>query len=465
MHYQASLHVLLVAAAAATLASAADPRLAGSERSAPRAGWIAVRLTGTPEQIGFQHGYLLAHEIEDGLAAMRLGMIHDSGHDWAFYRETARRLFWPKVTDEYQREITGMAKGLAAAGVKLDYLDLVALNASEEVGYYTAWLDKTKTPTAPDRCSAFVATGSYTKDGQVVIAHNNWSGYLEASRWNIIFDIRPVKGQRILMDGYPGLIHSGDDFGLNSAGIAITETTITQFHGFDPKGVPEFVRARQAMQYATSIDEFVSFMKTGNNGGYANAWLVADVNRNEIARLELGLKHVTLERSKDGYFVGANFPINPELIKEETDFPIGDPAVSANARHTRWEQLMSQFKGKIDVAAGKAFLTDHYDVIDKRDNAPSERTLCGHIDLSPRGLKPWQEVHGPAGVAQSKIADAAMVKAMALEAAMGHACGIGFSAAEHLKKHPEFNWMKPVLKDIPVQPWTRFEANPSRERK
>jgi hypothetical protein len=53
------------------------------------------------------------------------------------------------------------------------------------------------------------------------------------------------------MDGQPGLIHSADDFGVNAAGIAITETTISGFSGFDPNGIPEFVRARKAMQYAT----------------------------------------------------------------------------------------------------------------------------------------------------------------------------------------------------------------------
>ena len=37
-------------------------------------------------------------------------------------------------------------------------------------------------------------------------------------------------------------------------------------------------------------------MKRGNNGGYANAWLLGDIDTNEIARLELGLKHVALEK-------------------------------------------------------------------------------------------------------------------------------------------------------------------------
>ena len=49
-------------------------------------------------------------------------------------------------------------------------------------------------------------------------------------------------------------------------------------------------------------------MKEGNNGGYANNWLVADTRTNEIASLELGLKNVTLRRTKDGYFVGHELP-------------------------------------------------------------------------------------------------------------------------------------------------------------
>ena len=101
----------------------------------------------------------------------------------------------------------------------------------------------------------------------MVIGHNNWTSYASGERWNIMFDIAPAKGSRILMDGMPGLIHSGDDFGVNAAGIIVTETTISNFNGFDPDAIPEFVRARKAMQYAASIDDFARIMKEGNNGG------------------------------------------------------------------------------------------------------------------------------------------------------------------------------------------------------
>ncbi len=228
--------------------------------------------------------------------------------------------------------------------------------------------------------------GSYTRDGKVVIAHNNWTEYKEGSRWNIIFDIAPTEGYRFLMDGMPGLIHSGDDFGVNSAGLAITETTIGQYFltGFDPNGIPEFQRARKAMQYAANIDDYARIMEEGNNGGYANTWLIADTHNNEIANLELGLKHVTLQRTHDGYFVGSNFPANPELIRDEaSDYPVADMSISANARHIRWEQLMAEYKGQIDVPAAQKFMADHYDTF-THETAPSERTLCVATLTFPR---------------------------------------------------------------------------------
>jgi hypothetical protein len=440
-----------------------DPRLKKASRRPELNGWTFVHLEGTPSEIGFQHGYLLAPEIRDSLKVTQLEATHDADKPWGFFRHAAQEMLWPHIEQEYREELQGITDGAAARGVKLDLWDVVALNAAEEWSYYVSAYNKEhniKSPptvTAPEHCSAFVATGSYTKDGRVVIAHNNWTGYMDGERWTIIFDVVPAKGSRFIMDGYPGFIHSADDFGINAAGIMITETTISNFHGWDSNGIPEFVRGRKAMQYAASIDDFARIMKEGNNGGYANAWLVADRKTNEIANLELGLKNVTLQRTKDGYFVGSNFPIDPKLAAEETTFPLTDPGESANARHARWEQLMAENKGKIDVAAGQRFLADHYDTLQKRTE-PNERTLCGHIDLSPRGSKPWQPPYGIAGAVQNKAADAAMAERLTLTAAAGHSCGIHFKAAEHLRQHPEFAWQKEHLRDMNANIWTTFAA-------
>ncbi len=455
---RAAFLIVLASLAVAAPAHTADARLSKSFRKPVQAGWIFVHLEGKPSEIGFQHGYLLAPEILDAHKAIKLAMTHES-KDWKYFRTAAQNVLWPHVDAEYREELTGIVAGLAAKGVKLDIWDIVATNAWLELDpYYVKWADSASNRTTADHCSAFVATGSFTKDGKPVIAHNNWTDYMTGSRWNIIFDVTPEHGHRFLMDGMPGLIHSGDDFGINSAGMMITETTISNFHGFDPNGVPEFVRARKAMQYAGSIDDFARIMKEGNNGGYANDWLIADRNTGEIASLELGLKHVNLWRTKDGYFAGSNYPIDPALAKDETDWDLNNKSLSGNARHIRWDSLLNEYKGRIDVALGQKFLGDHYDTFARREE-PSERTLCGHIELSARGSKPWQPSYGTAGAVQNKVADATMAANMSFNAAMGHSCGIDFKAAKHLKLHPEFAWEKPELRDLDSHPFTTFTVS------
>jgi hypothetical protein len=237
----------------------------------------------------------------------------------------------------------------------------------------------------------------------------------------------------------------------------IAETTINGFSGFDPNGIPEFVRARKAMQYAASIDEFARIMTDGNNGGYANNWLIADRKTDEVASLELGLKNVVLQRTKDGFFVGSNFPNDPKLLREETDFDEKDKSRSENARHARWLALMERNKGRIDGAAAAKFLGDHFDSFAGKAEA-SERTLCGHIELSPRGMGTWQAPYAPAGAVQNKVADSASAEKMSLTALLGHACGRDFKAAEHLAKHPEFSWQQDILRDMNSRGWTKFTA-------
>jgi phospholipase B-like protein len=428
-------------------------------------GWIYVHLEGAPHDIGFQHGYLLGPEIADAFASVSLTSTHSTNRNWEFFRRAAREMLWPKIDVEYQSELQGIADGLAARKIKLDLYDIVAMNAFEELpGYYVPWLDeKTHAANAPKimspgNCSAFVATGSWTKDHQIVMGHNNWTNYANGERWRVIFDIVPQQGYRILMDGFPGVIISDDDFGVNSNGLMVTETTISAFHGWDPNGKAEFVRARKAMQYAGSIDEFVKIMSDGNNGGYANDWLVGDRKTGEIAQFELGLKKTKLYRTKDGYFIGSNFPSDPEVMKLDTSFDPKDTASSPNARRVRWEELMKANKGKIDVEMAEAFESDHVDTYAKKKEA-SRRTLCGHGDVDGADDPNFgTTAYEPEGAVQGKVMDSAMAKNMTFVARIGHPCGSDFIAAKFLEQHPEYSWMAPVLNDMKAGPWTEFRT-------
>jgi hypothetical protein len=195
-------------------------------------------------------------------------------------------------------------------------------------------------------------------------------------------------------------------------------------------------------------------MKKGNNGGYANAWLIGDVHTNEIARLELGLKYVGMERSKDGYFAGSNVAENLKIRRLETDEHETDIRSSGVARRVQWKQLMREYAGKIDVELGKRFEADHYDSYTKREML-GWRGLCAHGDCDSLDTElPFE----PGGTVDAKVVDSEMAMKMSFAARWGSGCGRAFDATAFLQQHPQYDWQAGFLKSRPSNPWTVVTA-------
>lgn len=426
-----------------------------------KGGWIYLRIEGEPRERGFQHGCLLAKEIAESLPVRRKVWQHRSGMDWDWLVAKSGAMYTPKVDPENLAEIDGIVEGMAAAGSPSSRDEMVAFNGWLELNGYW-WPEEKKklglqSPNPPKQgCSSFIATGSMTAGGEVVLAHNTMFGYAEADA-NVILDLAPARGRRILMQTFPGWIHSGTDFFITSAGLAGSETTIGGFSGFDEKGIPEFVRFRRATQDASSIDQWVLIMQQGNNGGYANAWLVGDVNSNEIARLEQGLRYTAFEKKRDGFFIGSNIAEDLKVLRLETDMRSDDIRDNAVARRVRWKRLMREFNGKIDVELAKRFEADHYDESLLKDH-PGSQALCAHADLDPQPASSGAVPFSPAGTFDAKVVDSRMAKRMSFAARWGSACGMPFDAGKFLAAHPQFDWMEGILKDRPAQPWTEFQA-------
>ncbi len=218
-----------------------------------------------------------------------------------------------------------------------------------------------------DRCSAFAATGPATADGKIVFGHITMFSLYPSNFFNVWLDIKPAKGHRMLMCAYPGAMQSGMDYYVNDAGLLIAETTITQTV-FDPNGMSEASRIRQAIQYASSIDGAVAILQKENNGLYTNEWLLADINTNEIALFEQGTHKTKLHRSsKDewiggtkGFYWGCNNTKSLELRLETVPSVHGRPAnlvFQPSPRDQAWQRLYHKYNGKIDVAFAKEAFT------------------------------------------------------------------------------------------------------------
>lgn len=409
-----------------------------------KGGWIHLQISGNPYVRGYQYGYELSQEIGENIEIQDVSLKHETGQGFSFFREKAVEFYGKIVPQEYQEEMRGIADGANQAGLKISYDDVLCLNSLIDLSSW--WqVEFSGSASLLNHCSAFIATGDWTTDGKIVMAHNTWGDYFSFSPWNLILDIVPEKGHRIVMQTAPGLIWSGSDFFLTDAGLVGCETTLFNFQHFDEKGIPAFLRARRAMQYAGSIDDFVSLMKEGNNGGYPNSWLLGDIKTNEIARFEQGLIYTSLSLSSNGYFAGYNAAEDPGIQSECGGWSANDPSNFSGARKVRFQELMEERKGKIDAETAKLILADHYDTWLGREN-PSSRTICGHYIYH----------EAPCGAMDGKVTTSDLASRMQFWAIWGAPCRTPFVAEEAIEENPQFLWLKGYLEDIPAGSWNLF---------
>lgn len=343
-------------------------------------GWIFVHIEGEPYQRGFQYGYLLSQEIVSYLKKLAYQEDHDNpARGWKHMREMADALMLRKYEPEYLREMKGIADGAKKAGAgfdgsPLDLLDIVTINSAIDIGQMRSGLKRTAhaltgesfldnedemdIPLEQHKCSAMLANGPATPNGGIVFFQIfMWGGYTGV-HWNVICDVNPAKGNRLVYQTYPGGIHSGADFYLNSSGIMMGETTVSQTP-FDMNGSPQSNRIRKAAQYATSIDDAVKILKTRNNGMYTNDWLIGDSKTNETAIFLLGTKKTKLWRSGKKQFPGNtpgflwsnNNNKDPEVRKEYIPSPDNRPydlVFRPWNRDLAFNEFFKKTNGKID---------------------------------------------------------------------------------------------------------------------
>ncbi len=399
----------------------------------PQAGWWVVHVEGAPYERGVQQGKLLAEEIAGYvrcLAMTNAPSAPDEG--MKLLRTIVNANFLRGFERESLEEMKGIADGAAAAGAKfndraVDLTDIVALNVWAELGALDDGLNAlpmglegvrfpeevgARARPAPEgHCSAFAATGPATKDGHAMIGHITMFGLYPSDFFNVWLDVKPERGHRIVMQGFPGAIQSSMDYYQNDAGIVLVETTIDQTR-FDKTGLSLASRVRQAVQYADSIDEAVRLLDQPGNGLYTNEWLLADMKTDEIAMFEQGTHTSHLWRSgpggkgakgkpaewfggTEGFYWGCNntkdIGVRLEGIAALNDTPqnvVWHPA----DRDVAWVNLYKQYKGKMDGEFGKIAFTT--------------RPICGSASLDAkfttrdmaREMKAWATFGPPRGM-------------------------------------------------------------------
>jgi hypothetical protein len=439
---------------------------------------------------------MLAEEVRDYIEETKRYVWVCMGVEYDYARNNVKELINPTLTDEIREELTAIANGVnSILGSAYDVWDIAVINWMEGwSGYafninnaYKSYKKSSADETAPlsitpfvkkrrDHCSAFAATGKFTKDGKPVMFHNSFNVYETSGYANVIATITPKDGHKFTMQTQIGYVHSMADFYVVEVGdkpadrVAITETTIGGFNRYNKKGIPEFDRIRRAVQHFTSINDendetsFVKIMRKGESGDYANTWLIADYRDNSVWEFEEGLEfyNVTHKTADEEYpyFFGANYPKYPPIKNLECSDDGGDDIRRhQGARRVRIPELVEKYgkHGEIDLAAGRTIIADHYDVYNHVETAGNSRTVCSHYNYDKREYmsdpsrpKPYQ----PRGAIDGMGVDAALAAKLQLNARWGSSCGTAWFADDFLSEHPQFEELRPFLHDRPSQPWT-----------
>ncbi len=364
----------------------------------PQAGWIVMHIEGEPYERGVQHGKLLAPEIADYVKALATFYEPKSPTQaWQIIRKLTNVIFLNGFSQEQLQEMQGIADGASAVGATfdrrpIDLIDIIALNASNELDsldsalqatstgleslYLTTNLGTPKSTNLPSqqkrprrqRCSAFAAISPATKDGKIVFGHITMFDLYPANFYNVWLDIKPNAGHHFVMQTFPGGIHSGMDYSISDAGILMSETTLDQTD-FKANGVPLAARIREATQYAESIEQAAKILSKNGNGLSTTEWILADFNRNEIALLTLGTHEQKLYRSSKnewienspGFYWSDNNTKDRSVRLETIASFQGRPSAASvfipSKRDTVWLQLYDRYKGKIDLDFARLVLT------------------------------------------------------------------------------------------------------------
>lgn len=388
-------------------------------------GWIYLHIEGEPYERGYQYGYLVGKEIADSIERWNEFIIneHKENHwlDFVFINEKSEQKIWDvyikkaktnfldKIPEEFKQEMQGMAAGVRDQGItifdnrEITFDDILVMQFVQDimyssfqyrnkrmnlVNYYTnkflsifpvpnfvnniikRFLDRSfkskNYEYHPGHCSAFIATGEYTKDGGIVAAHSTVFDPLIAQRCNLIVNVKPSSGHSFTMTTFPGSLWSQEDWYQNEKGIILTETELVPQGPFNIKKTPKGVRSRTAIQYSETIDDVINILQEGNNGLIPNEWLIGDIKTGEIASLEQAYFNTPVKRTFSGFYGSSNAPHNKEVQAEIYGLiNIFEPIqkffyeICSQGRDIKFEELKEKYKGRIDVESAKEILGTH----------------------------------------------------------------------------------------------------------
>ncbi len=265
-----------------------------------------IHLQGSPFEMGYSYGYLLADRIQEFLSVYgtpvaaifggwniesgkvpKLRQVNKGIERISFFINRFQMPAIETQAPELLEEMKGIFEGVKARGSKITWEHLCALNCSPEPQYVAQYLG--------GGCSSFSAWNTATKDGTLIHAANldeTHFDYLHKAQ--IVMVCKPENGNSFV--GVAALGSLNPPRWLNDKFLSFSEMTSISSNMNWPQ-IPGNMVRRMICQHASSLSEVYNILKNyGGSTGWNNMicegkgsdphGIVIEVSGTEIAQRE-----------------------------------------------------------------------------------------------------------------------------------------------------------------------------------
>jgi len=285
-----------------------------------------LRVSGTPREMGYQHGAALKPQIH---------FLYTQ-----YYEAMVKRLVgetdleaWAHATEEfipeaYREEMRGLAEG---CGLSYDQVLLV-----------NTMVDRFQTV----MCSTVVAAGDATKDGEVYFGRNlDFPGRNILQRMTIVLEWEPEGGTPLVSVTWPGVL--GVLSGMNANGVAGATMQIHRGRERRP-GLPYMLMYREALATARTKDDVFALISKAKRTCSNNFMVVDATGAAEV--IEYDPEEAVRRPASAGCLCSTNFFASDEM--RDLCMPMG------KSRYERLSSFLDRERGHIDLDLVKAALAD-----------------------------------------------------------------------------------------------------------
>jgi hypothetical protein len=350
----------------AAIVEADGRRVLGRGSLEQRDGLYVLRLKGSPYEMGYQHGALLAGEIRQGAVPFYDRVVENTSPfntmspagRWFVARYLDWTLYRPLLTHaprSFVEELKGLADGSGLPFPVIfrgNMLSELKMNLEKRVGRgYSRRLQRSE-------CTSFAASGEMTPDGGLIVGRNtDYWGVGLWDKYHIVMFYEPDDGFRFVNVSSAGLLKCNSC--MNEKGICLGGHFLCS-DDVRPRGAGFTALELQIMKQATSVDEAYRLVADSPRAG-AFAYLIADGQRGDAGVIEASASAVGLRRAENDRVWETNFGTTEEFRPHDLCLRFG---ISKNpiSRYERMRQLLDQNQGQVDPQRAAHLMGDHWDM-------------------------------------------------------------------------------------------------------